>query len=335
MDRRAAQQLLSDLYRFALNRKPGVTEYADWIESATTKMNAEDVVRAFYNSAEFQAKRQVNSVFEPGHYHSPVVDPRTVSNYVTRERMTEPDLIAGIPLDTAAMRRLWLENLAFIQQTPFSDDPFGDNRYSYLGGPFPWGDAVILRMMIGHFRPKRVIEVGSGYSSACMLDASEHAGLSDFNLTCIEPYPERLKSLLRAYDAPRVTIIEKLVQDVPVDLVDTLDAGDFLFIDSTHVMKTGSDVHHEFFHMLPRVKPGVIIQVHDVIYPFEYPDEWIFDSNYSWNEAYALRAFLMYNSQFRVIFWNSLFGKSFTQQINAEFPLFMKNPGGSIWLERV
>ncbi len=335
MDRDAAEQLVADMYKYALSREPGEIELANWVEAAASGMAAEDLVRAFFTCAEFQAKHRVQSVFPPGHYHSPVVDPAAVSDYVARERLSQPEDIAGISLDTASMRRMWLKNLDLVKQTPFTDEKSSANRYYYKGGPFPWGDAVILRMMMGHFRPKTVIEVGSGFSSACMLDASDHFAVPDFKLTCIEPFPARLKSLLRAEDMSRVTIVEKMVQTVPADLVETLDAGDFLFIDSTHVMKTGSDVHHEIFNMLPRVKPGVIVHFHDIIYPFDYPDKWIFDLNYSWNEAYSLRAFLMYNTRFRVVFWNSLYARSFKPEIEAEFPVFLKNPGGSIWLERI
>ena len=230
---------------------------------------------------------------------------------------------------------LWLDNLPFIQTTPFGDAPTQANRFYYGGGPFPHGDAIMLRMMIGAYRPRRVIEIGSGFSSACMLDAAEHAGLADFHLTCIEPFPARLKGLLREPDHAKVTIIESLVQDVPADLFDTLVAGDILFIDSTHVLKTGSDVHYEFFHILPRIKPGVVIHFHDVGFPFEYPDKWVFGDNYSWNEAYMLRAFLMYNPHFKVLFWNSLYARSYTGLLKTEFPDFLKHVGSSIWLERV
>ena len=124
-----------------------------------------------------------------------------------------------------------------------------------------------------------------------MLDSAEHARLPTLNLTCIEPYPERLPSLMRPGDTKHVNVIDRPVQDVPEEIVDSLQDNDILFIDSTHVMKTGSDVHYEFFHLLPRLKPGVVVHFHDCGFPFEYPDEWIFELNYSWNEVYALRAF--------------------------------------------
>jgi hypothetical protein len=99
------------------------------------------------------------------------------------------------------------------------------------------------------------------------------------------------------------------------------------------VLKTGSDVHYELFQMLPVLRPGVIVHFHDCPYPFEYPPKWVLEDNFSWNEAYALRAFLMYNSRFSIEFWGSLFRRQFHKEIAQEFPLLLKsNPGTSIWL---
>ncbi|MBV8869645.1 MAG: class I SAM-dependent methyltransferase [Acetobacteraceae bacterium] len=334
MDRPSAERLITDLYQFALGRKPGDAEYRHWVSLAEGGMAASDIVAGFYRSEEFQARRIVHSVFPPGHYHSPVVDPATVRDYVARERQSRPDGIPGLPLDAAVMRGLWLANLDFIRTTPFTDEPTPAHRYNYTGGPFPWGDAIMLRAILGHFRPRRVVEIGSGYSTACMLDSADHAGLAPFHVTCVEPYPERLQSLLRPQDADRITLHQSPIQDVSPAIVDTLEPNDILFIDSTHVMKTGSDVHYEFFHLLPRLRPGVIIHVHDVVYPFEYPDPWIFEQNYSWNETYVLRAFLMFNQEFRVLFWNSFYAARYAREVQAEFPVFLRNPGSSIWIRR-
>jgi predicted O-methyltransferase YrrM len=335
MQRFAAEQLISDLYKNALGRNPGSAEYENWVNAAINDPSPEKIVRAFYQSDEYLRKNVVHSTFPAGHYHSPVVDPNTVKDYVAKERSAEVRSLLGIHLDVDAMRKLWLQHLPFIRATPFTDEANSSNRYNYLGGPYPCGDAIILRMMIHLLRPRQIIEIGSGYSSACILDSAEHALLPDLKLTCIEPYPERLLSLLRAGDLKSITLIERPVQAVPESIVDKLGRRDILFIDSTHVMKTGSDVHYEFFHLLPRLAPGVIVHIHDVGFPFEYPDPWIFESNYSWNEAYALRAFLMFNNEFRVIFWNSLFAVSHGASIRNEYPVFLRNPGSSIWIERI
>jgi predicted O-methyltransferase YrrM len=233
------------------------------------------------------------------------------------------------------MLGIWNRNLDFIKSTPFTDEQAAQyNRYYYTGGPFPWGDGITLRMMINELTPRRIVEIGSGFSTACMLDSADHIGLDSLQITCIEPYPDRLLSLMRAKDHDRVKLLERFVQDVPEDVVDELEPGDILFIDSTHVLKTGSDVHFEFFHLIPRLKQGVVVHFHDVPYPFEYPPEWVFGMNYSWNEAYALRLFLMFNNAFEVTFWGSLLARSYTANIRSDFPTFLRNPGSSIWLRR-
>ena len=101
------------------------------------------------------------------------------------------------------------------------------------------------------------------------------------------------------------------------------------------MLKTGSDVHYELFHILPVLQPGVLIHFHDIQFPFEYPDQWIFDENRSWNEIYALRAFLMYNNRFKIKFWGSCFAHLRAELVRDVFAPFLKNPGGSIWLEKV
>jgi hypothetical protein len=151
-------------------------------------------------------------------------------------------------------------------------------------------------------------------------------------ITCVEPYPTRLRNNLTEVDHARVTIIEDMVQKTDLALYDTLEAGDILFIDSTHVVKTGSDVCFEFFEILPRLKPGVIVHVHDIQYPFEYPDIWIFDKRRSWNEIYLLRAFLMYNDRFRVIAFNNYLGTHHRKVLEAAYGGPVGNVGGSIWM---
>jgi len=331
----SADELVLALYSHLLKRQPSPAELDRWVESITLGKNSiSSVVRSFVDSEEFVSKQGVKSIFRPGHFHSPVVDPINVAAYVARERTTEPHQVNGIEIDIMAMRQLWLEELPLTVKSPIQAQKKEGQRYSYEGGPFPWGDGISLRMIIGRFRPHQVVEIGSGFSSACMLDAAEELGIDNFRLLCIDPYPERLRSLLRPADFQRVSIVEAGIQDVAADIVDALSPNDILFIDSTHVLKTGSDVHYELFHLIPRLKPGVLVHFHDVPYPFEYPDKWIFDLNHSWNEAYMLRAFLMYNMQFKILFWGSLLARCYRQELTEEYPKFLNNPGSSIWLHR-
>jgi hypothetical protein len=125
------------------------------------------------------------------------------------------------------------------------------------------------------------------------------------------------------------------VQEVSLSVFEVLRNGDFLFIDSSHVMKTGSDVCHELFEILPRLAPGVFIHFHDMLWPFEYSEDWVLRENRSWNELYALRAFLTFNDRFEIVFFNDYFQRFNEPLIQATYPLFLRNSGGSLWLRKL
>jgi predicted O-methyltransferase YrrM len=148
-------------------------------------------------------------------------------------------------------------------------------------------DAAVYRAVIGRYRPRRIIEAGSGFSTAVALAEAAALGL-DTEVTCVEPHPERLESLLRPGD--QVTLIRRPVQDVPVAAVTALAAGDILFIDSSHAAKAGPDVTWLTLQVLPLLAPGVVVHVHDVFWPHGYPAAWLRERR-DWNESYFLLAF--------------------------------------------
>ena len=117
-------------------------------------------------------------------------------------------------------------------------------------------------------RPKRIIEVGCGFSSAIALDVRDQE-LHDLELTFIEPYPDRLYDLLEEGDNKTATIHKSILQDVPIETFDVLEKDDILFIDSSHISSPGSDVNMLFFKILPRLKPGVVVHLHDIFFPFD------------------------------------------------------------------
>ena len=335
LDQAAAERYVAQLYEHLFCRKPKADEFTHWVTAAQKTFAPEQLFEAFIRSPEYMGRTRVRTQFPIGHYYSPVVDPATVREYVARSQDTEPGEIEGISLSTDAMGRFWEKILPLVRGTPFEDEKSPDRRFYYLNNSFPYADAIVLRAMLGRYRPKRVIEIGSGFSSACMLDAADEFRLQNFSLTCIEPDPVRLHQIMRPEDSDCVELIQSPVQDVPLDNFSRLEAGDILFIDSTHVLKTGSDVHYELFSILPQLKPGVLIHFHDIQYPFEYPEKWIFETNNSWNEIYALRAFLMYNSNFKILFWCSMLARTNRPLLASTFPLVLRNPGGSIWIEKV
>jgi predicted O-methyltransferase YrrM len=186
--------------------------------------------------------------------------------------------------------------------------------------------------MIRHFKPKQIIEIGSGFSSALTLDTNSSFFNNEIKLTFIEPYPERLYSLISDSDKKSTTIIESDVQLISLEVFEKLNSGDILFVDSTHVAKTGSDVNYILFEILPRLKSGVLIHFHDIFFPFEYPKEWVF-KGMNWNEDYFLKAFLMYNNNFEIKFFSNYLHLHHKQAFDS-MPLCYKNSGGSLWIEK-
>ena len=100
-------------------------------------------------------------------------------------------------------------------------------------------------------------------------------------------------------------------------------------------MKTCSDVVFELFEILPRLKPGVVVHFHDAFYPFEYPREWVINRNYSWNELYALRAFLMGNRDWEIMLFNDYFVRAERALVERTAPEVLQNAGGGLWLRRL
>lgn len=266
----------------------------------------------------------------PGHYYSPIVDVADVTGGGS-DADTWVDL-PGIDVDLAAYAKVWSDWLPHARRW---DEGVGtDRRYHTRNSMFGPQSARLLAAAIGALHPRRYVEVGSGFSSAVLLDVNQEWRSDDpIALTFIEPHPERLESILRDGDRDACTILREKVQSVDLEVFDALEAGDVLFIDSTHVAKTGSDVLREVFEILPRLEPGVHIHLHDVNYPFDYPRAWLIDENKSWNEAYFLRAFLMYNDRFSIDFWPDALGR-FGDGVGAESVELLVGKPSSIWLSR-
>ena len=248
---------------------------------------------------EAEAKDMTLNLFvPPGHYYSPIVDPLALGRHLQKAKFVanRPDCVTGVTIDREALVKNWLELVPLIRLSIFSENPTKDLHYGYINPSYSWGDGSILHAMLRRHEPKRFIEVGSGHSSACAFDTIDRCLSNRCHMTCIEPYPELLKSLLGNFSND-ITILEDNVQEVPLAIFEELRPNDMLFIHSTHVLKTGSDVCFELFEILPRLHRGVFVHFHDAFWPFEYPSDWIMTDNRSWNELYALRAFLMHNSK--------------------------------------
>lgn len=279
-----------------------------------------------------EAPPVVASLFPHGHFYSPVVDPAALDRDRFRA-LRDSDPLAGLTLDLGAMDVLFAQLMRHYPAIAFPEEADGKTRYHYLNDQYTYGDAIILSAMLRELHPARYIEVGSGFSSAVALDTNDALD-APIACTFIEPYTERLESLLRPSDAGRVTVMRARVQDVPLETFDALSAGDILFLDTTHIVKTGSDVLHEVFHILPRLASGVIVHFHDVFDAFEYPERWVFEENRSWNEQYLLRAFLMYNPAFEILYANQFYFRRRREAVARQAPLIARNAGGGLWLRK-
>lgn len=278
-------------------------------------------------------EQSLNSAFPNGHFYSPVISIKDV-----RKRELEIwknvhiDGIKGINLRAEEQKKIIQNFTRYYQEMPFKAEKQNELRYYFENDFYSYTDGIFLYSMIRHFKPKQIIEIGSGFSSAVMLDTNEYFFNNQIDLTFIDPYSERLFSLMTEKDKKSVKVIQSDVQLLSLDIFSKLESGDILFIDSTHVSKTGSDVNYILFEIIPVLKSGVIVHFHDVFYPFEYPKEWVF-RGFNWNEDYVLRAFLMYNNQFEIVLFSEYLHKHHSKCFE-NLPMCYGDTGGNLWIRK-
>jgi len=273
------------------------------------------------------------NVFPPGHYYSPIPDIDKIKKN-EKNIFEQKNDIPGIDLNINGQLALLQHLKEYYPELPFQEEKNDKLRYYFNNDFFSFGDGIILYSMIRHLKPKRIIEVGSGFSSCIFLDINEIFFNNLISCSFIEPYPDRLLSLVKNDDLKNIDLKNKKLEDIEKSFFQNLTAGDILFIDSSHVSKINSDVNYLFFEILPLLQSGVYVHFHDIFFPFEYPKEWIYEGRF-WNEAYLLRAFLEFNNAFRIVFFNSYMQQTNKDELWKDMPLFSRNPGGSLWMTRI
>ena len=237
----------------------------------------------------------------PVHFYSPI--PNTLS--LPESLWEESAAMPGVDLNCDRGFEL-LEELAAEWGDEFNrlpiDSTADPQRFNLNNSAYRFGDAEILYSIVRRFQPKRFIEIGAGHSTLLTAEAIRQTKREDADyqchFMCIEPYPPGF------LDPPPEEVtrrIDKELQCVAVAEFTSLEAGDVLFIDSTHVVRIGSDVVYEFLQLLPQLAPGVIVHIHDIFLPYEYPRSWVHDRRFFWNEQYVLQAFLAFNRDFEVL----------------------------------
>ncbi|MGH1366746.1 MAG: class I SAM-dependent methyltransferase [Calditrichia bacterium] len=301
---------------------------------ATFQITREEVLIRFATSPKFRNRMsELDAEFvPPGHFYSAVPSAEERQYFIDAPCKTALS-VPGIDINEVGQLAL-LERLApHYQACPFPEHPTDSYRYHLSNGTYSYTDGLTLFAMMREFKPRRIVEIGSGFSSAMMLDTNEHFFNGKIDLTFIEPYPELLHSVMKPADSKH-TIIDTKVQEVDLELFRSLEENDILFVDSTHVSKLNSDVNTIIFDILPQLNDGVLIHFHDIFWPFEYPRAWIRDGR-AWNEIYLLRAFLEFNNRFQILFFADYLHKYHESWFAQHKPECLKNSGGNIWLRKV
>jgi Methyltransferase domain len=264
----------------------------------------------------------------PVHFYQPIPDTQCLPETLWKQ----PSDLVGINMNDAMQLDLLRKHFPKFRDEyeRFPIKPTGDPSQFYLDNHlFDGADALVAYCMVRQFQPELIVEVGSGYSS---LILGEAAAQSDSPaLTCIEPFP---REFLREGFPGLRSLIEKQVQDIDLEFFSQLGSGDVLFIDSSHTVKIGGDVNYLFLEVLPRLKPGVIVHVHDIFFPFDYRRDWVMEEFRFWTEQYLLQAFLTFNSEFEVLMSNSYLSHYHERELKAAFPTLPSCGGGSFWMRR-
>lgn len=264
------------------------------------------------------------------HYYEPLIRPDTLRRSLADERQ-----LPGVNMNDAGQLELlstlkWADELV---QFPMYGD---EGTFFYDNEMFGSGDAEMLYSLIRRFRPARIIEIGSGHSTliahaAVEENAKEDAAYSCVH-TCIEPYQ------MPWLESTGVDVIRERVEDVGVGFFENLERNDVLFIDSSHMIRPQGDVLFEYLELLPTLKPGVIVHIHDIFTPRDYPREWVVEEMRMWNEQYLLEAFLTNNADFEVLVAMNYLKHRHPEVLSAACPVLARDINdrepGSMWLRR-
>lgn len=220
--------------------------------------------------------------------------------------------------------------LSHIENFSIEFDPPQTNiempeKYYWENGMFGYSDAMAYYCTIRYLKPKRIIEIGAGFSSLIAIDALKKNRTG--SLTCIEPYPREF--LIRNHE---IDLIITKVQDITIEyLNENLSDGDILFIDSTHTVKHGSDCLHIYLNLLPNIKKNIYVHVHDIFLPYSLPLEYLRDKQIYWTEQYILAAYFLDNPKIKLLFSSSYSYQNLKEQLDGLMHNRAPSGGASIW----
>lgn len=263
------------------------------------------------------------------HYYEPFYSFKDFKKPLSQKRS-----LAGIDFKLSVQLEL-LKKFKYNKEIKeINDLPISELNYSFKKGPFLSGDSEMLYNMIRHHKPKRIIEIGCGHSTLMIQHAVKKNNYENNNYscrhTCVEPFENEWLLKLD------VEVMRIKVEDLDVSFFDILESNDFLFIDSTHMIRPQGDVLFEYLELLPSLKPGVIIHIHDIFSPRDYLEEWLKEGKLFWNEQYLLEAFMSFNSQFEVLLSLNYLKNDYYLQLSEVCPfLTEEREPGSFWIRRI
>lgn len=270
----------------------------------------------------------------PNSYSHPIPDTRLLGDELWERQSS----LQGIDMNDAAQLAL-LETFKNLYKAEYGDFPAHPTqcRYDYYAENNLFGsvEAALLHGMVRHFKPAKIIEVGSGFSTrvsaaAALMNVKEG---HPCELVAVEPFPGELLS----EGFPGLTeLLPYPVQRVPAERFQALESGDILFVDSSHSLSIGSDLYYLFLEVIPSLNPGVVIHWHDIFLPAQYPRKWIMKKHMFPNEQYFLQAFLAFNSEFEVLLAGNYLDLKYPQALDAAMPGYLRPGGlGSFWMRRI
>lgn len=273
----------------------------------------------------------------PNRFDQPVPD----TSRLPHRLWVGPSKLPGIDMRHEAQLAL-LEEMAAAYRAEYETFPLepgpDPRRYHIVNDRFERVDGELLWCMVRRFRPRRILEIGAGMSTllsaeALLRNAAEDGGAPG-ELTAVDPYPT---PVLRRGVPGLTRLLISDAQDLSLERFTELERNDILFIDSSHVLKTGSDVQYLFLEALPCLQPGVVVHVHDIFLPSEFPKDWIKREHRFWTEQYLLQAFLAFNSAFEVLIAASHLHHTNPEALEAAFPSYRRDRAwpASFWMHRI
>ena len=261
------------------------------------------------------------------HYYEPLYDMTNVDLSGT------PRDLPGIDFREAEQRELLNSFSADDMPVDLDKAATSDTQFTYRNRNFGGGDADLWFHVVRHFRPGKIFEIGSGHSTRMARLALEKNEADDSNYqcnhVCIEPYEMPWLEKLG------IEIRRQKLEELDLSMFDQLGENDILFVDSSHMIRPGGEVLVEYLQLMPRLNPGVIVHVHDIFSPRDYPAEWLEQPRF-WNEQYLLEAFLTHNRDWEILLAANHLAHSETELMSKACRYFQagKNNPGSIYLRR-